>query len=382
MNENISWTKLLRYVQGISRPEERAVVEEWIASDTDHKDLLLFVEKVLDTPAESRENWDVDSAWLRYNIRHGRDFRGEAGENKSFADLEVGLHPAKHGRRGENKPLAGLEAPRGSKTRRVKKKTNILKWGWVAAAAAMISFMLFFTVPGERESASEVQAPLVKKIESELGQRTHFRLSDGTNVILNAGSTLFAPQTFSDSIRRVRLEGQAFFNVAADSTRPFLVSTDRAVTEVLGTKFDMRAYAEDELVEVTVAEGKVALRSKQDTANVGGKEIMRNQKGSLSPAGVARITEVENMAVHLGWTEGKLQFSNEYFSRVRKTLERYYNINIEIESDNSEQFGERRFTGSFTDNQSLEEVLEAVALSLNMEYRKAASERSYIVYNQ
>src|SRR5699024_4185847 len=189
----------------------------------------------------------------------------------------------------------------------------------------------------------------------------------------------------------------AFFNVAADSARPFLVSTDRAVTEVLGTKFDMRAYAEDELVEVTVAEGKVTLRSKQDSANPGGKEITGNQKGSLSPAGVTRVTDVENMTVQLGWTEGNLQFSNEHFSRVRKTLERYYNINIEIESDNSEQprerrfagsltdsqsFGDQRFTGSFTDNQSLEEVLEAVALSLNMEYRKAASERSYILYNQ
>lgn len=364
--EDISWIKILRYVQGESRPEEHVEVQRWIDSDPDHEEIILFVEKLLETPAESKEDWEVDSAWLRYNIQHGRDFEENTKEKED-----------------KEKDIAEPDEyqPKKVKISAVRSAYKF-KWGWVAAAAAMISLILLFTVPGEQETASEVQVPVVKEIVSEHGQRTHLRLSDGTRVILNAGSKIIAPETFSDSLRQVQLEGQAFFNVATDSTRPFLVSTDRAVTEVLGTKFDIRAYSEDELVEVTVAEGKVALRSKQDSTNFKGKEISQNQQRSLSPEGISRVKRVEDLAVHLGWTEGKLVFSNQQFLRVKRTLERYYNITIEIKSDNRDQLNDRRFTGSFTDSQPLEEVLEAVVLSLNMEYREAASQRTYIIYNK
>lgn len=360
MNEKeISWTKILRYVRGESSPREHAEVRKWIASDPDHEEIILFVKKLLESPAETKEDWDVDSAWLRYNIQHGRDFEEHAEE--------------------ENDTAGSDEFQRIPLETSAQKKPYKFKWGLVAAAAAMISLILLYTVPREHEPVSEVQAPVVKEIVSDYGQRTHLRLSDGTRVILNAGSKIITPEVFPDSLRRVRLEGQAFFNVATDSARPFIVSTDRAVTEVLGTKFDIRAYPEDEQMEVTVAEGRVALRSKQDTANLSGKEITKNQQGSLSPSGIARVTEVKDLSAYLGWTEGKLVFSNEPFSRVRKTLERYYNIKIATEG---KQPGRRRFTGSFTDSQPLEEVLEAVALSLNMEYREAASERTYIIYKK
>ncbi|WP_372636922.1 FecR family protein [Fodinibius sp.] len=365
--EDISWLKILRYVRGESNPAEHEEVQKWMASDADHEEIILFVEKLLETPAESKEDWDVDSAWLRYNIRHGRDF-----EKHDEEEVEEGEHIA-----GSN------EVQKEESEVSANKKPHRFKWGLVAAAAAMISLILLFTVPMEREEpVSEGQVPAHKEIVSEHGQRTHLRLSDGTRVILNAGSKIITPETFSDSLRSVQLEGQAFFNVATDSVRPFLVVTEHSVTEVLGTQFDVRAYSGDEQVEVTVAEGKVALRAKQDTANLNSKEITQNQKGSLLPAGIAEVTEVENLAVHLGWTEGKLVFSNQQFIRVKKTLERYYNITIEIESDNGEQLRDRQFTGSFTDSQPLEEVLEAIALSLDMEYRKAASKRSYIVYNK
>lgn len=358
MDEDISWIKLVRYVRGESDPEEQAEVREWIASDTDHEDIILFVEKLLETSAEAKEDWDVDSAWLRYNIRHGRDFDEDTDDEAQEFDV------------------VELQSRSAGAYRR--EKTGAFKWASVAIAAAMIGLIVFFTIPVEKESVSGEQSQTLKEIVSDYGQRTHFRLSDGTRVILNAGSKIKTPETFSDSVRSIQLEGQAFFDVSTDSARPFLVNTDRSVTEVLGTKFDIQAYPEDEQVEVTVAEGKVALRAKQDTTNLKGKEITKNQKGSLSPTGVASVSEVQDLAVHVGWTEGKLVFSNEPFVRVKTTLERWYNI--EIESDNSDQLNRRRFTGSFTDSQPMEEVLEAIALSLNMKYKKTISDRTYTIY--
>lgn len=352
MGEEISWTKLVRYVQGECNPEERAEVDEWIATDDDHAALISLIEKIWDTSTEAKEDWDVDSAWLRYTIRHGRDFK------------EV-FEKDEHGAAREHNRLPAMER---------NNQVQPFKWGLIAAAAAMIGLVLFFSVPSEEALISD--STPVKEIISEHGQRTHFRLSDGTRVILNAGSKILTPESFSDSVRSVELEGQAFFDVATDSARPFLVSTDRAITEVLGTKFDMRAYSQDRLVEVTVAEGKVALRSKQDTA---GREITENQLGTLSNGGNASVTEIQDIAVHLGWTEGRLVFSNEPFFRVKATLERWYNIKIEVEDGNRDQLNSRRFTGTFTDSQPMEEVIEAFALSMKIKVRVRKPDGSYVL---
>lgn len=354
MNKDISWIKLLRYVRGESSPEEHAEIQKWIASDADHEDIILFVEKLLETPAESKEDWDVDSAWLRYNIKHGREFDEDTDDEPQKFDV------------------VELQSRSAGTSRR--KKTEAFKWASVAIAAAMIGLILFFTVPVEKESVSDEQSQTLKEIVSDYGQRTHFRLSDGTRVILNAGSKILTPETFSDSVRSVQLEGEAFFDVATDSARPFLVNTDRSVTKVLGTKFDLKAYSEDKRVEVTVAEGKVALRSKQEGGHPNGKEITKKQKGTLSREGTLTVEEVPDLAVYLGWTEGKLVFSNEPFLQIKRTLERWYDIDIDI--NNSDQFGSSRFTGSFTDSQPMEEVLEAIALSLDMTYKKE-SEGTY-----
>src|SRR5699024_240151 len=137
----------------------------------------------------------------------------------------------------------------------------------------------------------------------------------------------------------------AFFEVATDSSRPLLVYTDRSVTEAPGTPFDLKAYPGDKRAAVPAAQWKAALRSTQAGDHPNGKEITKKQKGTLSREGALTVEEVPDLAVYLGWTEGRLVFINEPFDRVKITLERWYDIQIEIKSDNSGQLENRRFTG-------------------------------------
>src|SRR5699024_9556740 len=237
--KEINWNKLLRYVRGNSSHEEQKEVEKWVNSSSRNKDVISFLEEIWQTSAEDKEDWDVDSAWMRYKFRYGKDFKEVTRENdKSVPKFQ-------------KKKITATESS----------KYNTISWGVVAVAAALVCLIVIYGYPSQKASVSDVSP--MKEIVTKQGQRIHFRLSDGTKVFLNAGSKLIAPKAFSDSTRTVQLEGQAFFDVATDSARPFLVNTDRSVTKVLGTRFDVRAYSGDGRVEITVAEGKVALQSGQ-----------------------------------------------------------------------------------------------------------------------
>src|SRR5699024_5556416 len=232
--KEINWNKLLRYVRGNSSHKEQKEVGKWVNSSSKNRNIIFFLEEMWQSSAEDKEDWDVDSAWLRYEFRYGKDFQGVAEENET-----------------DKSSIPTSESQKKEVNSADNRKSGVFSWALVAAAAALVCLIMIYSYPS------------LKEIVTKHGQRIHFRLSDGTKVILNAGSKLIAPKAFSDSARSVQLEGQAFFDVATDSARPFLVNTDRSLTKVLGTRFDVRAYPGDGRVEITVAEGKVALQSGQ-----------------------------------------------------------------------------------------------------------------------
>src|SRR5699024_10918143 len=354
--------KLLQYVRGSSSHEEQKEVEKWANSRSKNKDVIAFLEEIWQTSAEDKEDWDVDSAWLRYEFRYGKDFQGVAEENET-----------------DKSSIPTSESQKKEVNSADNRKSGVFSWALVAAAAALVCLIMIYSYPSQKASVYEV--PSMKEIVTKHGQRIHFRLSDGTKVILNAGSKLIAPKAFSDSARSVQLEWQAFFDVATDSARPFLVNTDRSLTKVLGTRFDVRAYPGDGRVEITVAEGKVALQSGQgiNGNDDNAKVIRRGHQGYLTPEGIASVTKVHDVNSNIGWIKGNLVFYNDSFTQVKAMLERWYDININIASGSVGTLNEVMFTGSFTDSQSMDEVLEAIALSLSIKFKKM-SDRSYTIY--
>lgn len=217
-----------------------------------------------------------------------------------------------------------------------------------------------------------IAAPTVREIAYNTikvpnGRRFTLTLTDGTNISLNAGSSLRYPEGFAEGKeRRVYLQGEGFFNVKKDKAHPFIVETKDNSIRVLGTKFNVSSYPDDEENNTVLVEGSIALGTKgQDHL-----EQITLQPGfmaswpSNSPSSV--LLEEVDTDVYTGWLEGKIVFKNTPFKEIRKRLERHYNVAIQ----NTDTILDRKkFTGTF-DIETLEEVLAILNENYPLRYLK------------
>lgn len=183
-----------------------------------------------------------------------------------------------------------------------------------------------------RETADFTQANhsdnSIRTISTPRGKDYKVILSDGTTVILNAASKLTFPSHFSGKEREVTLIGEAYFKVAKDSEHPFVVHTNRIKTRVLGTEFNLKAYPSSE-PHVTLIEGSVAVNS-----NYGDKEIILQpgEDATLDNNQEFEITTIDT-DYYTQWKDGYFYFDNVPLIEVMKELGRWYNVNIEIQSN-------------------------------------------------
>lgn len=168
-------------------------------------------------------------------------------------------------------------------------------------------------------------------ITSPRGQKTQAILPDGTKVWLNSESTLTFANNFSSKNRSVKLEGEAYFDVKKSLTQNFKVYFGDFYVKVLGTKFNVKACKEDDLFEISLLEGKVAVERSFDDALL--VNLMPNQKVSLNKDNniVDRITYCKAADEAL-WHYGKLKLDNESILTALNKMEKWYGVNIEAEN--------------------------------------------------
>ncbi|SHG26397.1 FecR family protein [Salegentibacter echinorum] len=159
------------------------------------------------------------------------------------------------------------------------------------------------------------------------GKRFEIQLSDGSRVFMNSGSSLKYPVNFpKNDKRQVFLTGEAFFKVAKDNERPFVVEAQNLKVGVLGTEFNVSAYPEDTTTNVVLVEGSVALGIKE-----GQEETTILKPGQLGAANRSnnnlKISEVET-DIYTSWMQGALVFRNISFENILKKMERHYNVKI------------------------------------------------------
>jgi transmembrane sensor len=163
------------------------------------------------------------------------------------------------------------------------------------------------------------------------GKSANITLSDGTRVWLNSGSKLVFPPAFRGKTRDVSLEGEAYFEVAANKEKPFFVTTDLFKMKVYGTKFNVQSYLQDKEYNIVLVEGKVSMNSIIDKQSIE-VFLIPNQKATISRGGTKfEINSIENMEVYTAWIDGYLAFTNEKVSEVLKRVSRYYNVEIDTE---------------------------------------------------
>ncbi len=159
------------------------------------------------------------------------------------------------------------------------------------------------------------------------GKTSKIVLSDQTEVWLNAGSRLIYPTTFEGEKRNVRLEGEAFFKVSKDKSKPFIIKTDHSDIKVLGTTFNVKAYPDEKYEETVLVEGSVRLSFGNA---VSGHDVLLKPDQRVVASNVDHSFSVSNVEVgnYTSWIDGLLIFTDEPLPSVLMRISRYYNIRI------------------------------------------------------
>lgn len=199
------------------------------------------------------------------------------------------------------------------------------------------------------------------------GKTFEVALSDGTYVHLNSGSSLRYPVQFIKGMKRqVFVQGEAFFDVAKDSLHPFQVSADLLSVRVLGTQFNVSAYQEDEFSEVVLVEGSVSLFSTSIGYDpIKGTVLEPGYKASFEKS-QKEITKTPVMTdIYTSWRHGELAFRNMTLENILKKLERHYDVKI---VNSNESVAKKRFNANFGNEPILLKVLEDLKRNYGIDY--------------
>ena len=250
----------------------------------------------------------------------------------------------------------------------------------IAASIALIAgvgLAAFFLLNGSDQNPRTLTKATIA------GQKSTITLADGTRIRLNSESTLIYPEKFEDDKRMIRLEGEAFFEVAHDAKRPFIIESGEVTTTVLGTSFNVSAFPNED-IEVTVATGKVAVASNPDESLFEGdnrrpgdtdtRRVTRNMPLLLTPGQQAIFNPLTqelsrqevDITPYLAWAGGEIFFEEKSLGEAVIELERWFGAKIEFEQALAKQcmIESARFR-----DENLNNILRALSLLVEFDYQ-------------
>jgi transmembrane sensor len=323
INDKI-WVLMTRQLSGEATQSEKKELQGWLDENPKHRE---FYNSIADS-------WNRDP--------------GPSADTPFFFDYESGLKKLQDKLNQETFK---------SKRKKIPHRRRSGRYNWAIAAsvlAAVFSLTLFVTM-------HVLEAPQSVTYETSGVEQRIITLSDGSVVRLNRDSKMEVTQSYYDGgDRLVRLEGEAFFDVAERPDRPFIIQADDAIVQVLGTSFNVRGGEE---VMVAVQEGLVSFRHKDHQENSSAR-LGAGQLGLLTADNREIIIEETNVENYLSWKNGYLRFDDMPFGEVVKQLERIYGIQHELQD---EAISSYRLT-VFTERTEQNEVLESIAAALGLAY--------------
>lgn len=208
----------------------------------------------------------------------------------------------------------------------------------------------------------QIPAITMQTIRVPAGQRAELTLADGTNVWLNAGSTFTFPTIFSSEKREVALDGEGYFQVKNDNGIPFIVSTSSYNIKVLGTEFNVMAYAGSSLFDVSLLSGSVEVFSDATRENIllQPNERVYRKNNKLQTENIGSLD-------YLLWKEGVISFDDEPVDRMVSKLELYFDVKIIIQNAS---FQKKRYTGKFRTKDGVEHILRVFRKKDKFTYEK------------
>lgn len=307
----------LRYFKGELNPLEEKEFLDWLEEDLSHKQLL----------ADKANFWAAVHTPLF-----------ESGRERNYRQV---LEPV-------------IASPEKKRVR-----MNLKIWGSIAASILLFVVLGISVYRKGLSNGMELVAALPKpvyttEITVPAGSRTKAMLPDGTQVWLNAGSTLAYQYDKEGALRRVALNGEAYFEVVSDSLHPFIVTASGFDVKVTGTRFNVKAYEEDDLADVALLFGKVSVSLAGMPAD--SSQFILHPDRHLSFNHRTKEMEIEGLEGRdvTAWINGHFEFSEQLFPLLAKDLERKYNVTIRI---NSKWLKRETFSGKILSDDTLDEVL-------------------------
>ncbi len=296
---------LIRLFSGDADQDEKKFISEWLEQSAENKKLYADLREIwLSSGIESNaDNFDLEGAILR--------FRNQISKDKL----------------GERKPVDF---------------NRVFKYAAILILALALPFSYYL---GTRNNSDNS----ITTISCAYGDKSSIVLPDSSRVYLNSGSKLTFSSNFKNG-RKVSLEGEAFFSVAKDKNHPFRVKTTDVDIEVLGTKFNLKAYPEEKSISTTLVEGSVNISSKYEhTLMKPDQKLVYNKESKKM-----EVHELTDTAPDTEWKDGRFVFRNESLAELKPKLERWFDVDIVF---GDELVKNRRFTGVL----SRESILEAVS---------------------
>lgn len=316
--ENIRIEELLpRYCDGNVTMEERHWVEQWMAESEEHQKIVRQMYLI---------NLSADTLSVMNRVQPEKALQ-KVNRRIRLSEAKLWLHRLEQAAAILFLPLLGLY------------------WFFPRTAEKEVRWLTVQTNPG---------------------MTTQLTLPDGSHVSLNSESSISYPEVFTDQTRNVKLSGEAYFEVTKNPEQRFIVSTPhQAAIEVLGTSFNVEAFAQDSTIATTLVEGAVRFKyeGKEVSIQPGEKIVynrLRNQYETFKTNGVSESS----------WKDGKLIFRNTPFNEALRMLEKRYYVQFKVSNPKYQQDA---FTGTFT-NQRLDRILEIFQISSHIKWRYIASQ--------
>ncbi|MFA6702702.1 MAG: FecR domain-containing protein [Dysgonamonadaceae bacterium] len=297
---------IIRLLSGEAEVNEKKIIADWLSHSDENKRLFA----------------DLKEIWLSSGIPNNAD---SYHLEEAILKFREQISKSKH---------------------QQKLRINFMSYIKYAAIAIFILALPFSYYFGTRNIPADNS---VTTISCAYGDKSSIILPDSSRVWLNSGSKLTFNSDFKNG-RKVLLEGEAFFSVSKDKNNPFRVKTTDVDIEVLGTEFNVKAYAEENSVSTTLVEGSLKISSKFQHTVIKPDQKLLFDKGSKKMI----IQKLANTSIDTEWKDGHFAFRNESLGELAPKLERWFDVDI-IFAD--EQVKNRRFTGILR----RENILEAIS---------------------
>ena len=309
--------------------KEHAKIEEWLKKAPENRDYLRRYQEIWSTQKRQGHVWNTEHVW-------------------SIIETKAGIH---HRSKVIPKWFSGYF---------FKEQYQALKIAASVLLLVSISYLSYIIVTNQQSIEQSFSELIVPK-----GTQNKLTMMDGTVVVLDAGSSFSYPDEFTGRKREVTLEGEGYFEVVSDKSRPFIVNTGDAVIQVLGTKFAVRNWPLDKSIQVAVREGKVGLRTTVDRLQdavviTGGQVAAMLESGRIQPP------ESVEIDIFLGWLNRDIQFDDATLEEIIFHLERWFDVEFEIAKS---VITSERMTLS-TNKKSIDTILEMMAVLADLTYRR------------